>query len=285
MLAEHLAGKPTFEADDVVALYRSPDRDSRHQRSRRRRAFAKTTERAMHCRNEARELIDADSILHDVATDDPRTQAAINRLRGTFFNHIFYPSVRAGVYVVEIGSFDNLPNTKYLRLLAKIRGKQRSRSRQFSKLMRQAELPRAARNSSRRASRSPVNTRAIEKTEALNPPTLDASFSVASGFPRPHVNCMTDRNTKMGGSVVVPGHERTITTLGNIVAEYRAACFDSSGKYSFDQKRQDAAVTNIMALSQFYTHSDAIQMLGRAVTSPPRPAPASKPPRSKPKPP
>ena len=104
MPAEHLAEKPAFEADDTVALHRSPDRDSRHQRSRHRRAPAKATERAMHRRDEARELIDADGILRDVATDDPRNQAAINRMRGTFFNHIFYPNVRtARVYVIASG--------------------------------------------------------------------------------------------------------------------------------------------------------------------------------------
>ena len=60
----------------------------------------------MHRRNQFRNLINADTILRDVATDDPRNQAEINRLRGTFFNHIFYPNVRlesSGVYVVESG--------------------------------------------------------------------------------------------------------------------------------------------------------------------------------------
>ena len=86
----------------MVVLHRSPDRDCRRRRGRcrRRRALAEANERAMHFCNQARELIDADSILRDVATDDPRNQAEINRLRGTFFNHIFYPNVRAaGVYV------------------------------------------------------------------------------------------------------------------------------------------------------------------------------------------
>jgi hypothetical protein len=80
----------------MVVLRRSPDRDClrRRGRRRRRRALAEATERAMHFCNQARELIDADSILRDVATDDPRNQAEINRLRGTFFNHIFYPNVR-----------------------------------------------------------------------------------------------------------------------------------------------------------------------------------------------
>jgi hypothetical protein len=97
MPAEHPAAISAFEADDMVVLHRSPDRDCRRRRGRRRRrrALAEANERAMHFCNQARELIDADSILRDVATDDPRNQAEINRLRGTFFNHIFCPNVRA----------------------------------------------------------------------------------------------------------------------------------------------------------------------------------------------
>ena len=90
MPAEHLAEKPALEADDTIVLHRSPDRDSRHKRCRRRRALAKATERAMHRRNQARELIDADSILRDIATDDPRSQAGVNRLHGAFMGHISF---------------------------------------------------------------------------------------------------------------------------------------------------------------------------------------------------
>src|SRR5439155_17470221 len=59
-------------------------------RCRRRRAPAKATERAVHRRNQARELIDADSILRDIATDNPRNQAEINRLRGACIGHISF---------------------------------------------------------------------------------------------------------------------------------------------------------------------------------------------------
>ena len=99
---------------------------------------------------------------------------------------------------------------------------------------------------------------------------------------------MSDTTTKrfnIGGEVVVPGHEKTITTLKKIVAVYRAAGFDPNGKYNFDQKRQDAAIGEIMKLSQFYTASDALQFLGKAVSSPPRPTPPTKQLRSSPKPP
>ena len=95
MPAEHPAAISAFEADDMVVLHRSPDRDGRRRRGRRRRrrALAEANERAMHFCNQARELIDADSILRDVATDDPRNQAEISRLWGTFFNHVFYPTL------------------------------------------------------------------------------------------------------------------------------------------------------------------------------------------------
>ena len=89
---------------------------------------------------------------------------------------------------------------------------------------------------------------------------------------------MAEQKYTIGGNVLVPGHEKTITPLQKIVAEYQTASFDASGKYNFDQKRQDAAITAIMAISQFYSKSDALQMLGRAVSSAPRLTPSSKPP-------
>ena len=94
MPAEHLTEKPAVEADDMVVLYRSPDRDSRHQqgRRRRRRALAEATERAMHRRYQSRNLINADTILRDITPDDLRDQAEINHLRGAFIGHIFYPN-------------------------------------------------------------------------------------------------------------------------------------------------------------------------------------------------
>jgi hypothetical protein len=92
MPAEHLAAISAFEANDMVALYRSPDRDRRHQRGRRRRrrALDEATERAMHRRNQSRNLINADTILRDITPDDLRNQAEINDLRGAFIGHIFY---------------------------------------------------------------------------------------------------------------------------------------------------------------------------------------------------
>jgi hypothetical protein len=62
MPAEHPAAISAFEADDMVVLHRSPDRDCRRRRGwrRRRRALAEANERAMHFCNQARELIDAD---------------------------------------------------------------------------------------------------------------------------------------------------------------------------------------------------------------------------------
>ena len=94
MPAEHLAAVSAFEANDIVALYRSPNRDSRHRRCQRRhgRALDEATERAMHRRNQSRHLINTDTILRDITPDDLRDQAKINHLRGAFIGHIFYPN-------------------------------------------------------------------------------------------------------------------------------------------------------------------------------------------------
>jgi hypothetical protein len=94
----------------------------------------------------------------------------------------------------------------------------------------------------------------------------------------------TTKKSPLGGGVGIPGHEKTITPLQKIVAEYRTASFDSNGKYNFSQQRQDEAVKKITYLSQFYSRGDAIKMLGRAVASAQRPATTSKPPRRAPKP-
>jgi hypothetical protein len=95
---------------------------------------------------------------------------------------------------------------------------------------------------------------------------------------------MSDQKIRFGREVLIPGHEKTITPLQKIAAAYRAASFDSSGKYNFDQSRQDTAITAIMSISQFYSKSDALQMLGRAVSSASRPtSPSKKPPHSAPK--
>jgi hypothetical protein len=84
---------------------------------------------------------------------------------------------------------------------------------------------------------------------------------------------------RIDGHIEVPGHEKTMPTLEKIVAAYRKASFDSNGRYNFDQKRQDAAIKEIMEVNQFYTRYDAIQMLGKAIAhlttawKPPRSAP------------
>jgi hypothetical protein len=76
MPAGHLAAVSAFEANDIVALYRPPNRDSRHQRCRRRhgRALDEATERAMHCRNQSRNLINVDTI--SAAAPGPLTATA-----------------------------------------------------------------------------------------------------------------------------------------------------------------------------------------------------------------
>ena len=47
----------------------------------------------MHRRNQARELIDADTILSDITTDNLRNQAPIDFLRNAVIGHIFDPKV------------------------------------------------------------------------------------------------------------------------------------------------------------------------------------------------
>ena len=95
MPAQHLAAISAFEANDMIALHRSPDWDRRLQRSRHRcrRALAEAAEGAMHRRNQARELIDADTILSDITTDNLRNQAPIDFLRNAAIGHIFDPKV------------------------------------------------------------------------------------------------------------------------------------------------------------------------------------------------
>src|SRR5262249_40880252 len=92
MPAEHLAAKPAFKANNIVALHRSPDRDSRDQRRRCWFALAEATECAMHCRNQAGDLIDSDTMLRDITTDNPRNQDELNLLRGPVLGHVFHIS-------------------------------------------------------------------------------------------------------------------------------------------------------------------------------------------------
>ena len=95
MPAQHQAAKPAFEADDMLVLHRSPDRNRRRQGFGRehRRVRAETTERAMHRCDKTPDLIDTDTVLPDITTDDLRNQAGIDLLRGTFLGHIFCPNV------------------------------------------------------------------------------------------------------------------------------------------------------------------------------------------------
>jgi hypothetical protein len=49
--------------------------------------------RAMHRRNQSRNLINGDTILPDIITDDLGDQAGINLLRTAVIGHIFCPNV------------------------------------------------------------------------------------------------------------------------------------------------------------------------------------------------
>ena len=50
------------------------------------------------------------------------------------------------------------------------------------------------------------------------------------------------------GDIEIPGHEKTQGTLSGIVDEYRKASY-ATGKYDFNQSRQDIAIEKIMELS------------------------------------
>jgi hypothetical protein len=92
MPSQRLAAKPAFEAHDMVGLHRSPDRDSRLQqaRGRHRRDLAEAAKRAMHHRNQSRNLINGDIILRHITPDDLRNQGEIN-LRDVFIGHNLVP--------------------------------------------------------------------------------------------------------------------------------------------------------------------------------------------------
>ena len=77
MPAQHQAAKPAFQADDMLVLHRSPDRHRRcqHFRQGRRRVSPEATERAVYRCNQPRELIDTDTALRDITTDDLGDQA------------------------------------------------------------------------------------------------------------------------------------------------------------------------------------------------------------------
>jgi hypothetical protein len=80
MAAQGLAAKPAFKAHNIVGLHRAPYWHSRRRRPRyrRRRALAEAAERAMHRRDQAPDLIDADAIFGDITTDDLSNQLRIN---------------------------------------------------------------------------------------------------------------------------------------------------------------------------------------------------------------
>ena len=95
MPEQHQAAKPAFEADDMLVLHRSPDRNRRRQGLGRghRRIRAETTERAVHRCNQPRELIHADTVLRDLTTDDLGDQDGVDFLCTAVIGHIFCPNV------------------------------------------------------------------------------------------------------------------------------------------------------------------------------------------------
>ena len=120
MPAEHPAAISAFEADDMVVLHRSPNRDCRHQCDRLRRALAEATEGAMHRCNQSRELIDGDTILRNITTDDLRYQAGINLLRTAVIGHIFCPNVADWGLCSRTWFVCNFARREYLQFLGEL---------------------------------------------------------------------------------------------------------------------------------------------------------------------
>ena len=71
----------------------------------------------MHRRNQAGNLINGDTILCDITTDDLGNQPGIDLLRTAVIGHIFCPNVVDWVLCSRMRFVCNLQSTKYLETL------------------------------------------------------------------------------------------------------------------------------------------------------------------------
>jgi hypothetical protein len=92
MSAKHLRAKSTFEADDVILMYRASDRHRRPRRLLHRWSTPQTGERAMHLNNQSGELVGRDLVMPHVAADDKRNLKRINQRRRAVFYHCILPA-------------------------------------------------------------------------------------------------------------------------------------------------------------------------------------------------
>jgi len=65
----------------------------------------------------------------------------------------------------------------------------------------------------------------------------------------------------------LPGHDKTLRQLDDIIQEYRKACY-ATGKRVNQPHLRETARKAIQSLSPFYSESDADRLLERAVSRP-----------------
>jgi hypothetical protein len=116
MPAQHQATKPAFEADNMLVLHRSPDRNRRRQRFRqgRRRVRPEAAERAVYRCDQTPDLIDTDTVLPDITPNNLRNQVGIDFLGTAVVGHIFLSATSLiRVYVVDQASITISRRTNY----------------------------------------------------------------------------------------------------------------------------------------------------------------------------
>src|SRR5438309_9641541 len=72
MPAQGLAFKATLEADDMIALHRSPDRHRRHSHCFRLDGLSELVDGLLHCDDQRRQLIRCQGMIAEIAGDDFR---------------------------------------------------------------------------------------------------------------------------------------------------------------------------------------------------------------------
>src|SRR5271155_3573265 len=79
MPLEHLASPPAFEADDIIAVNRSPDRDGGSSLTPGFGCrFSESRECLMNGRDQGRELFGRDLAVTDIRSDNPRREFSTN---------------------------------------------------------------------------------------------------------------------------------------------------------------------------------------------------------------
>jgi hypothetical protein len=70
--AQGLASKAALEADDMIALHRSPDRHRRHSHCFRLDGLSELVDGLLHCDDQRRQLIRCQGMIAEIACDDFR---------------------------------------------------------------------------------------------------------------------------------------------------------------------------------------------------------------------